>query len=131
MIEVLPKSRKHVLALKAHLRQKWLAFQQSKERLQGRLEEVHAPPPGLTGEPGTVVEFPELGMFYQNFHGDTLFLRASGLKHLKNENLIGFLKLMKRSPPAFKFHDLLKTKVQRRAIQVKKEEEKKGAGSSK
>ena len=50
---------------------------------------------------------------------------------MKTEDLIGFLKLMKRSPVAFKFHDVLKTEIQRRAIQVKKEEEKKGVRASK
>ena len=77
------------------------------------------------------MELPEFGMFYQNFHGDTLFLKASDLKRYKSEDLFEFLKIMKRSPEALKFHDALKSEIQRRAIQVKREQEKKGVGASK
>ena len=72
---------------------------------------MYAPPLGLTGEPSTVIEYPKLGVFYQNFHGDIMFQRASDLKRLKNEDLFGFFKLIKPSPPAFKPHDLIKVEL--------------------
>ena len=131
MIEVLPKSGKHLLALKNHLRQKWLAYQMKKETAQGRLGDVFKPPPGVVGEPGTVIEHPELGVFYQNYHGDLMFQRALELQRLNNEDLFGFTKLLKPSPPAFKLHDLLMAELKRRADLIKKEEVKKGVGSTK
>ena len=116
MIEVLPKSGKHVLALKSLLRQKWLAFQMKKEATQGKLGDVFKPPPGIIGEPGTVIEHPELGVFYHNYHGDLMFQRASEFHRLSDEDLFGFSSIIE-----------LKMRVELR----RKEEMKKGAGSSK
>ena len=127
ILEALPKSGKYVLALRDHVRRMLSEYQ----RLQGRLGRVYQPPPSLSGEPGTVKEFPELGMWYQNFHGQILFVKASELKKHPRENLFNFLKVMKRFGEAIKFHDALKSEIQRRDIQVKKEQEKKGAGASK
>ena len=129
MIEVLPKSGRHVLALKAHLNLKCLAHLKQRSH-QGEPKEVSTPSPGLPMEPGTVIELPELGMFYRNHLGKLLFVKASDLKKFKNEDLVVFLDIMKKIPSSLKFHDVLKGEMQRRINMVKMAEMKKGAGVS-
>ena len=129
MIEVLPKSGRHVLALKAHLNLKWFAHQKQRS-LQGEPKGVSTPTPGLPIEPGTVTELPELGMHYRNHLGRPLFVKASDLKKFKNEDLVVFLDIMKKVPSSLKFHDALKGEMQRRINIVKMMEKKKGAGVS-
>ena len=131
IIEVLPKSGKHVLNLKALLQQKWLAYQRKREALQGRLEDVFRPPPGIAGEPGTVIEHPQLGVFYHNYHGDLMFQRASEFHRLSDEDLFGFTGILKPCSLGLKFHDPIIIELKKRAEQRRQEELKKGAGTSK
>ena len=115
MIEVLPKSGKLVLNLKVLLRQKWVAYQRRREVVQGILEDVFRPPPGITGEPGIVIEHPELGVFYHNFHGELIFQRASEFHRLSDEDLFWFTGILIPSSLGLKFHDLIIIELNKRA----------------
>ena len=107
MLEALPKSGKHVNNLKVLLQQKWVAYQRKREAAQGRLGDVFRPPPGITGDPGTVIEHPELGVFYHNFHGELTFQRASEFHRLSDEDLFRFIGILIPCSLGFKFKDLI------------------------
>ena len=102
-----------------------------KRSCQGRLEDVFRLTPGITGEPGTVIEHPELGVFYHNFHGELMFQRASEFHRLSDEDLFGFIGIFIPCSLGFKFKDLIIIELKKRAEQRRQEELKKGVGTSK
>ena len=76
MIEMLPRSGKHVNDLRTQLQRKWVALQQQREAEHGRLSDIFRTPPGITGSHGSVIEHPEHGVFYVNSLGDLMFQRV-------------------------------------------------------